>query len=87
MDSNGSVEVGAGVACARSSGLSVLRQAQLVAGALAIAGFVLGTLVSPWWHALSGVVGLGLVHAGLSGSCGMALLLARLPWNRSAATA
>jgi hypothetical protein len=85
MSGSESVEAGAGVACGRSARLSVLRQAQLVAGGMALAGFVLGTLVSPGWHALSGVVGLGLIHAGLSGSCGMALLLARLPWNRAAA--
>lgn len=87
MGRNESVEIEAGAACDRDSGLSVLRQAQLVAGGMALAGFVLGTLVSPWWHALSGVVGLGLIHAGLSGTCGMALLLARMPWNRRAAAA
>lgn len=87
MDTNGSVEARAGAACAPSARLSLLRQAQLVAGGMALAGFVLGTLVSPWLHALSGIVGLGLLHAGLSGTCGMALLLARLPWNRLAATA
>lgn len=87
MGRNESVEIEAGTACGRASGLSVLRQAQLVAGTMALAGFVLGTLVSPWWHALSGIVGLGLIHAGLSGTCGMALLLGRMPWNRRAAAA
>jgi predicted branched-subunit amino acid permease len=31
---------------------------------------------------LSAFVGAGLVFAGVSGFCGMALLLARAPWNR-----
>lgn len=83
MSGSGTSSVGSCGLCR----LSVLRQAQLVAGALALLGFVLGTLVSPWWHALSGVVGLGLVHAGLSGTCGMALLLERMPWNRAAEAA
>lgn len=65
-----------------AGGLSLLRQAQLAAGAMALLGFLLGVLVSPWWHALSGFVGLGLIWAGISGSCGMATLLSYMPWNR-----
>lgn len=80
-------ETSTAAGCCGLARLSVLRQAQLAAGGMALLGFVLGTLVSPWWHALSGFVGLGLIQAGLSGSCGMALLLARMPWNRSAAAA
>jgi|DewCreStandDraft_4_1066084.scaffolds.fasta_scaffold00053_233 hypothetical protein len=69
---------------ARPGRLSLLRQAQLVAGAMALLGFLLGTFVAPGFHVLSGVVGLGLLHAGLRGRCGMAALLGRLPWNRGA---
>ncbi len=76
----------AAVCCgtARTTRLSLLRQAQLVAGTMALLGFLLGTFVAPGFHVLSGVVGLGLLHAGLSGRCGMATLLGRLPWNRGA---
>lgn len=70
--------------CCGAARLSLLRQAQLVAGTLALLGFVLGTFVAPGFHLLSGVVGIGLLHAGLSGRCGMASLLGRLPWNRGA---
>ena len=45
-------------------------------------GFILGVLVSPWWHALSGFVGAGLLMAGVTGFCGMANLLQVMPWNR-----
>jgi hypothetical protein len=31
---------------------------------------------------LSGFVGAGLVFAGVTGFCGMARLLALMPWNR-----
>ncbi len=73
------------VACCQAGGrLSLLRQAQLVAGGLTLAGFLLGTFVAPGFHLLSGIVGLGLLHAGLSGRCGMASLLGRLPFNRGA---
>lgn len=79
-------EPAAAVCCgpAPTARLSLLRQAQLVAGAMALLGFLLGTFVAPGFHVLSGVVGLGLLHAGLSGRCGMATLLGRLPWNRGA---
>lgn len=77
-------EPAAAVCCGGTHRLSLLRQAQLVAGAMALAGFVLGTFVAPGFHLLSGVVGVGLLHAGLSGRCGMASLLGRLPWNRGA---
>jgi len=73
------------VACSAAGGrLSLLRQAQLVAGGLTLAGVLLGTFVAPGFHLLSGIVGLGLLHAGLSGRCGMASLLGRLPFNRGA---
>lgn len=60
------------------------RQVQIVAGALVLSGAVLGAFVSPWFHVLSGAVGAGLVFAGVSGFCGMARLLVRMPWNRAA---
>ncbi|MDX6750574.1 rhodanese-like domain-containing protein [Geminicoccaceae bacterium 1502E] len=63
--------------------LPLMRQVQIAAGSLALAGFLLGVLVSPWWHALSGFVGAGLLVAGITGFCGMARLLATMPWNRA----
>jgi len=68
----------------RSQPLELNRQVQIAAGSLALAGALLGATVSPWFHALSGFIGAGLVFAGLSGFCGMAKLLARMPWNRRA---
>ena len=65
-----------------SSGLSIQRQVQIAAGSLVVLGVVLGATVTPWFFALAGFVGAGLVFAGASGTCGMAALLARLPHNR-----
>lgn len=62
--------------------LSLPRQVQIVAGSLVLLGTVLGAAVSPWFLLLSGGVGAGLVYAGVSDTCGMAMLLARLPYNQ-----
>lgn len=62
--------------------LSLQRQVQMVSGSLVFLGTVLGAAVSPWFLLLSGAVGAGLVYAGVSDTCGMAMLLARLPYNR-----
>ena len=67
-----------------SQPLELQRQVQIVAGSLIVLGAVLGATVSPWFHALSGFVGAGLVFAGASGFCGMARLLMLMPWNRKA---
>jgi rhodanese-related sulfurtransferase len=59
------------------------RQTLLVAGAIVMAGVLLGAFVHPYWYGLSGFVGCGLMFAGLTGFCGMGLVLARMPWNRN----
>ncbi|MCW0234491.1 MAG: rhodanese family protein [Ferrovibrio sp.] len=62
--------------------LDLQRQVQITAGGMALLGAVLAWLVSPWFIALSGFVGAGLLMAGVTGFCGMARLLAAMPWNR-----
>jgi len=69
----------------RSQPIDIMRQVQIVAGSLVLIGVVLGALVSPGFYALSGFVGAGLLFAGASGFCGMARLLAVMPWNRRTA--
>lgn len=54
------------------------------AGAAVFAGTALGATLSPWFYALSGFIGAGLVFAGVSGFCGLARLLMKAPWNRRA---
>ncbi len=58
------------------------RQTQFAAGLLAFSGVVLGSAVDNGFYWLSGFVGLGLMFAGLTGWCGMAKLLAKMPWNK-----
>jgi hypothetical protein len=58
------------------------RQVRFAAGLLVLAGLGL-SLVWPAAIALSWFVAAGLVFAAVTGWCGMALLLARMPWNKS----
>jgi rhodanese-related sulfurtransferase len=64
--------------------LSLERQVRIASGALAALGGALALTVSPWFALVPTFVGGGLVFAGLTDTCGMALLLARLPYNRAA---
>ncbi len=70
------------VASDRKAPLPIMRQVQIGAGSLVLLGLLLALLLSPWFALLSAVVGAGLVTAGLTGFCGMAELLQRLPYNR-----
>lgn len=63
--------------------VSLERQVRIAAGALACAGGALAVVVSPWFGLLPAFVGAGLVYAGVTDQCGMAMLLAKLPYNRA----
>jgi rhodanese-related sulfurtransferase len=65
--------------------LAVDRQVQLIAGVMVVTGVIFGVLVSPWFLGLAAFFGAGLVFAGATGTCGLALLLMKMPWNRSPA--
>ncbi|MBM5802711.1 MAG: rhodanese-like domain-containing protein [Cyanobacteria bacterium K_DeepCast_35m_m2_155] len=62
--------------------LPLMRQVQIVAGGLVLLGVILSQAAAPGWIWLSGFVGAGMMFAGISGFCGMARLLAVMPWNR-----
>lgn len=62
------------------------RQVMAIAGSLVLAGVLLSLFVHPWFLGLAAFVGAGLTVAGLTGFCGMALLLARAPWNQRGST-
>lgn len=59
------------------------RQVLLMAGTLVLTGSLLGYFVSPKFFLMSGFFGLGLMIAGLTGFCGGAILLSKMPWNQS----
>lgn len=62
--------------------ISIMRQVQIVTGSLVLIGTILGVLVSPWFLILSGFIGAGLLFAGVSNTCMLAMLLAKLPYNQ-----
>jgi rhodanese-related sulfurtransferase len=58
------------------------RQLQIAIGILIFTFSLLGYGVSTTFFTINMFVGLGLVFAGLSGFCGLALIIAKMPWNR-----
>lgn len=65
--------------------MSLERQVRVAAGLLVLVGVALGVWVHPGFLGLAAFVGAGLTFAGLSDWCGMAMLLAKAPWNRGPA--
>ena len=65
--------------------ISLERQVRICAGFLVFAGALLGLLVHPGFLAIPIFVGAGLLFAGITDTCGMGMLLARMPWNRVSA--
>lgn len=61
--------------------VSLERQVRIAAGLLVLIGSVLA-FVSPYWIGLSAFVGAGLTFAGITDTCGMGMILARMPWNQ-----
>jgi len=67
----------------RKATLPIMQQVQIVAGSLAFMGAVLGLIINPAFVLISAFVGAGLTFAGVTGTCTMGLILARMPWNRA----
>ena len=65
---------------------SLERQVRFTAGAFAFTGALLGWLIHPMFLLLSGFIGAGLMFSAATNTCGMAMLLARLPWNQQDAS-
>jgi rhodanese-related sulfurtransferase len=66
----------------KNAPISLIRQVQITAGSLVFTGTMLGAFVSPAFLILSGFVGAGLMFAGITDTCAMAMLLAKLPYNQ-----
>ncbi len=65
----------------KSCSIPIERQVLLTAGTLVVFGMAFGFFINQWFYLLSTFVGCGLMFAGISGWCGMAMLLAKMPWN------
>jgi rhodanese-related sulfurtransferase len=62
--------------------ISLERQVRIAAGSIVLLGAGLAWWVDPAWIFLSAFIGAGLVFAGITDTCGMAMILARMPWNQ-----
>jgi rhodanese-related sulfurtransferase len=62
--------------------LSIERQVRIAAGLLVLCGTLAGVYVHPSFLFVPGLVGAGLIFAGISDTCGMAMLLTKCPWNQ-----
>ena len=62
--------------------MSLERQVRIAAGAIVVMGALLAHFVDPAFIWLSGFVGAGLMFAGITDTCAMGMLIAKLPWNQ-----
>jgi rhodanese-related sulfurtransferase len=75
--------VAAGLPVVEGKGsISIERQVRIAAGSLVVLGIVLSLLAHPLFIGLSAFVGCGLVFAGITDTCMMGMMLAKMPWNR-----
>ena len=63
--------------------LPIMRQVQLIVGAMVLIFSMLALFVHPYFAYGAAFFGAGLFLAGASGFCLLANLLAKMPWNRA----
>ncbi|WP_053982002.1 rhodanese-like domain-containing protein [Marinagarivorans algicola] len=80
---NGLKAAGVGVKNGGGKVISLERQVRIAAGFLVVLGVALGALVSSYLYGISAFVGAGLMFAGITDTCGMAMCLAHMPWNKA----
>ncbi len=76
------IDAGYPVENAGSNAWSLERQVRFTAGMLVLLGVVLSFIFNPMFIILSGAIGAGLVFAAVTDTCGLAMILARMPWNQ-----
>lgn len=86
------INVEGGTTACESAGMPVVRgkksvplncQVQIITGSLVVIGSALAVWGHPYWAALPGVMGAGLMFSGITDTCAMGSCLARMPWNQS----
>lgn len=76
-------QAGFNVVDGKSKVLPLDRQVQLTIGLLALTGSAAGYYINPIFMLVPAFLGAGLTFAGLSGTCGLALFMAKMPWNKA----
>ena len=62
--------------------MSLERQVRIAAGSFVLLGAILAVTVNEAFIGLSAFIGAGLVFAGLTDTCGMGMIIAKMPWNK-----
>lgn len=63
--------------------ISLERQVRIVAGGIVFVSVLLAWLLNQAaWTAIAAFIGAGLVFAGVTDTCGMGMLIAKMPWNK-----
>lgn len=62
--------------------MSLERQVRIAAGGIVLVGTLLGFFVHQYFLGIPAFVGSGLMFAGITDSCAMGMLIAKMPWNR-----
>jgi len=62
--------------------MSLERQVRIAAGFIVLLGALLGIFVHSYFAGISAFVGAGLMFAGITDSCAMGMLIAKMPWNQ-----
>lgn len=75
-------EAGFGTNSLSKDHMPLMQQVMLTAGLLVLLSHLLSYTAHPHALYLSLFVGLGLTFSGLTGWCGMALILSKMPWNK-----
>lgn len=72
-----------GIETKKSAGkiISLERQVRIAAGVLVLLFVALGFALSEYFFLGAAAIGAGLTYAGITDNCGMAMVLARMPWN------
>jgi len=77
------IEAGLPVNRGESRVLPLMRQVQVVVGLLSALGAALALTVNLYFAFIPLALGCGLLFAGITGCCGLALVLAKMPWNKT----
>lgn len=62
------------------------RQMRIIMGVLVLTGVILGAVLNPAWYVLAGFIGAGMIFAGITDICPLAMVVARMPWNNTGAS-
>ncbi len=63
--------------------LTLMRQTQLLMGVMVLLFSIMSLVVNPNFGILAAGMGIGMMLAGLTGTCAMANAVAKMPWNRA----